>query len=121
MLNFYYILSIFINLTIITLIFWLITQLEIFFNKNTNHEIKSTVYECGFLTINKNIFPVTLNLILLLFFVIIYEIEFILIIPIILISNTFTYSLNFLLGVLLFIIIITLYLDIWLQKINWVY
>lgn len=121
MLNIYIFIIILINISIITIIFWLITLIELYFNKNTQHETKSVVYECGFLTINKNIFPVTLNLIILLFFVILYEVEFILILPIFLSINTFSNIQIILSSIIFLIIITTLYMDIWLKKINWIY
>lgn len=96
-------------------------MIEVFFNKNTHNKIKTDVYECGFITINKNIFPVTLNLIILLFFVIIYEIEFILLIPFLLSTQILTNVYYIYTSLLFFFIILTLYFDIWLLKINWIY
>lgn len=109
------------NFIIITIIFWLITLLELYLNKNTNNDIKTTIYECGFLTINKNIFQINYNTIILLLFVIIYEVEFIILIPIFLSLSWATTNVILSIGFLFFVIIITLYFDIWLNKLSWVY
>lgn len=109
------------NISVVTVIFWLITLLEIYFNKNTQHEVKSSVYECGFLTVNKNVFPVTTNLIILLMFAVIYEVEFLVVVPLFLSINVLTVTQLFNLILIFFVIIMTLYVDIWLKKINWIY
>ena len=109
------------NFFIITILFWVITLLELIFNKNTDNSIKTDVYECGFNTVSKINFPVTLNTIILLFFVLIYEVEFILLTPLMLLTTGQLNSIIINLTLLFFIIIITLYLDIWLKKIYWVY
>lgn len=121
MLNTYIYIIILCNISIITIIFWLITLIEIYFNKNTQHEIKSSVYECGFLTVNKNIFPVTTNLVILLMFAVVYEVEFIVVTPLFLSINVLTVTQLFSFALIFFVIIITLYVDIWLKKINWIY
>lgn len=111
----------FISFTIVAVLFWAITLLELFFNKNFNNFTKTTVYECGFLTINKNTLPITLNVITLLFFVIIYEIEFILLVPFLLSVNLANTTLLICVATLLFVIILTLYWDFFLNKLNWNY
>lgn len=87
-------------------------MLEVYFNKNTQHETKTNIYECGFLTVGKNIFPVTLNLILLLFFVIIYEVEFVLIVPLFITFIQISNHTIFIICSLFYIITLTLYFDI---------
>ncbi len=109
------------NISVVTVIFWLITLFEIYLNKNTQHETKSSVYECGFLTVNKNVFPVTTNLIILLMFAVVYEVEFIVITPLFLSINVLTVTQLFSLVLIFFVIVVTLYIDIWLKKINWIY
>lgn len=110
-----------INFVLVSMLFWLITLIELIFNKNTDNQIKNDVYECGFNTINKTVFPVTLNTIILLFFVIIYEVEFVLLTPLLLLTTgPLTYYIVNTLIIFNFIIA-TLYLDIWLKKIYWVY
>lgn len=114
-------LLILINFVVVTLIFWLLTLVELMLNKNTDNEIKNDVYECGFNTINKTTFPVTLNTIILLLFVIIYEVEFIILTPFLLNLTVSIGNLTYYFSFLFLTIIITLYLDIWLKKIFWVY
>lgn len=114
-------LFIFINFVLLTIIFWLITLIEYYININTDNNVKSDIYECGFITINKNIFPINLNTIILLFFVIIYEIELIFLAPFF-INFKFTSNLIVIaMLVIILIIVSTLYFDIWLKKINWIY
>lgn len=110
-----------INFTIVTAIFWLLTLVELSLNKSTDNDIKNDVYECGFNTINKTTFPVTLNTITLLMFVIVYEVEFVILTPFLLNFTVNIGSLIFPFIVLFAVIIVTLYLDIWLKKIYWVY
>ena len=112
-------LLLFISFTTVAVLFWALTLLELFFNKNFNNFTKTTVYECGFLTINKNTFPITLNIITLLFFVIIYEIEFILLVPFLLSVNLANTSLIVFTFSLMWLIVITLYWDFFLNKLNW--
>lgn len=109
------------NFVLVTIIFWLITLLELYINKNTNNNTKTTIYECGFLTINKNIFQINYNTIILLLFVIVYEVEFIILIPLFLSVTWLSSSLMFGLSILLLIIVLTLYFDIWLNKLAWLY
>lgn len=109
------------NFSIITVILWIITLIESYTNKNTSHNVKQTIYECGFFSISKNVLPLSVNTIILAIFVVIYEVELILLIPIslnwfflsILTTNT--------LFVVIYIIFLTLCLDFFLNKLNWVY
>ena len=109
------------NFSIVTVLFWLLTLVELKLNKSTDNDIKNDVYECGFNTINKTTFPVTLNTIVMLMFVIVYEAELVVLIPFLLnlaVSIGWaTYQLSF----LFLVIIVTLYLDVWLKRIYWVY
>lgn len=110
-----------INFLIVTLIFWLITLIELGLNTNSDNPIKNDVYECGFKTVNKVTFPVTLNTIVLLLFVVIYEIEFIALLPVFLNFKISIGGVIILFLFLFWIIIVTLYLDVLLKKIYWVY
>lgn len=121
MLNNGILLLLFTNFSIISLILWLVTFLECYINKNTQHYTKTTVYECGFWTINKNVFPISLNTILLLLFVIIYEVELILLTPLLVTSYTNSFQIHTLVLVVIYFVIITLLLDVNLKKITWVY
>lgn len=101
-----------INFVAVTFVFWLLTLVELFLNKSTDNEVKNDVYECGFNTINKTTFPITLNTIILLMFVIVYEVEFIILTPLLLNFTVNINSLVFPFGFLFLVIIVTLYLDI---------
>lgn len=121
MLNSFVVTILIFNFTVVSLILWLVTLLEVYVNKNTNHFIKSTVYECGFFSVSKNTVPISLNTIILVLFVFIYEIEFIILLPVTL--NWFyiniTNSINLI--VIVYVIFITLVLDFYLNKLNWVF
>lgn len=121
MLNNWVMTILFINFSIVSIILWLVTGLECYINKNTNHKIKNTIYECGFITISKNIFPISLNTILLLLFVIIYEIEFILMTPLLITMYTSGISTKLVTLIFFYVIILTLLIDINLRKVTWVF
>lgn len=99
----------------------MLTLVELILNKNTDNEVKNDVYECGFNTINKTTFPVTLNTVVLLMFVIVYEVEFVILTPLLLNFTVNIGNVVLPLSFLFLVIITTLYLDIWLKKIYWVY
>jgi len=107
------------NILIFTLIFWLLTWIGEFFFTKKNHSTKKNFYECGFKSVSDINIQINFNFSMICVFLILYDIEFTLLIPVF--FNLFYISyFNFLL-ILLFIslIILSLIYDWQLNALNW--
>lgn len=109
------------NIFVFSLIFWGLTVLGSFFYKKKNHFMKKQYYECGFKVISDINIQINLNFILLCVFLILYDIEFTLLFPVLFnFTNIFFFQyILFLLFVLL--IILSLYYDIQMNALSWQY
>ena len=109
------------NIFVFSLIFWGLTVIGSFFYKKKNHFMKKQFYECGFKAISDVNLQINLNFILLCVFLILYDIEFTLLFPILLnFSNIFFFQyVIFLLFVIL--ILLSLYYDIQMNALSWQY
>lgn len=101
-------------LNVLTLIDWK-------FNKNTLHGNKSKLFECGFETTSLTNTTITVGSLLLLLFVILYEIEFFFIIIIFVEFNNLNFFFKLLSSFLLITIVLTVYLDFKNKQIQWLY
>jgi NADH:ubiquinone oxidoreductase subunit 3 (subunit A) len=109
------------NIFVFSLIFWGLTVLGSFFYKKKHHFMKKQFYECGFKSISDVNFQINLNFILLCVFLILYDIEFTLLFPLLFNFNNiyFFQYIMFLFFVLL--IILSLYYDIQMNALSWQY
>ncbi len=81
--------NIIINAILFSFIFWILTFVSKYLYSNKYYNTKNNFYECGFKNINKK--PAyEINFILLLLFILIYDGEFLLIIPFSLNANVYT-------------------------------
>lgn len=107
--------------TIIIFILWVITINVIFLQKNTFNNNKNLNYECGFIT-NTNIkISITFNTVLLCLLLVIYEIEFLILIPFIFNFFLNNFFVNIYIILIINIIILTLVLDNYYKITKWIY
>lgn len=118
--NIYLYLFIF-NIIIISLLFWVVSFLNFLTIRNKNYYLSNTIYECGFKSVTNINLSIKIGSIIAVIFLIMYEIEFILLIPIF--FNTNFLSNVSLLNLIFFFIflVLTFYLDIYLNAIKWIY
>ena len=107
------------NLFLFTFIFWALTLCTRYFFNNSIHKYKLTFYECGFKSINKITIHISFNCLLILLFLLLYDLEFLLFFPFV--ANIFSISLfSFIIFLIcVFFIIISLYIDYELSSLNW--
>ena len=109
------------NIFIFSLIFWGLTVIGSFFYKKKNHFMKKQYYECGFKAISDVNIQINLNFILLCVFLILYDIEFTLLFPILLnFSNVFFFQ-YFIFLLFVSLILLSLYYDIQMNALSWQY
>lgn len=116
--NFFFII-IFFNCILVSILLWLITFVGSYFFTVKNNNLQKTNFECGFFTVNKNILQINLNFFTSAIFLLLYDLEFILLIPFF--FNFFLINIYYKLIVFLFLIvlIVTLLFDIESNSINW--
>jgi NADH-quinone oxidoreductase subunit A len=107
------------NIIIFAFIFWFLTFAGEFFFKKKNHITKKNFYECGFKTNSDINIQINFNFCLIAAFLILYDIEFILLVPVF--FNIMYINLFQLIIVILFIslILISLIYDWKLNALNW--
>lgn len=109
------------NVFIFTLIFWGLTVLGSYFYKKKNHTSKRQFYECGFKVFSDINIQINLNFAMLCVFLILYDIEFVLLFPILFnILNITIYQFIFFLAFVL-LIILSLYYDWQTNALSWQY
>lgn len=107
------------NIFIFTLIFWLLTWIGEYFFKKKNHKNKKKFYECGFKSISDINIQINFNFSLICVFLILYDIEFTLLIPIL--FNLYYISIfqYFILIIFIILIILSLIYDWQMNALNW--
>ncbi len=116
-----YIVFIFFNCFLISFIFWLLTFIGYLFRDSYENYTAGSFYECGFRSLQNNTISFNLNTISIALFLVIYEIEFLLIVP-------HSFSLFFYNDinntwfiVFILFIFVTLLFDLMLDVIKWEY
>lgn len=109
------------NIFIFSFIFWGLTWAGEYFFKKKNQSSKKNFYECGFKSTSDINIQINLNFSILCVFLILYDIEFTFILPI-LINFTFSSLFQYILiNVFIVIIIISLVYDWQMNAMNWQY
>lgn len=109
------------NIFIFSFIFWGLTWAGEYFYKRKNHASKKNFYECGFKSTTDINIQINLNFSILCVFLILYDIEFTFLLPI-LINFTFVSFFQYiLLNIFILIIIISLVYDWQMNALNWQY
>lgn len=107
------------NVFVFSLIFWLLLILCNYFYKVKNQTSKRHFCECGFKSLSDLNIQINLNFILLAVFLILYDIEFTLLFPIL--FNILLININQYIYFIFFIILIisSLYFDIQMNALSW--
>lgn len=109
------------NVFIFSIIFWLLTWGCEYFYKKRNHTTKKQIYECGFKSFDNLNIQININFILICVFLVLYDLEFILLIP--LLFNLYNATIfNFVIFFFfLILIIVSLLYDWQMQALSWQY
>lgn len=98
------------NVAIFSIIFWLLTWGAEYFYTKKNHLSKKQFYECGFKTLSELNMQININFSMLCIFLILYDIEFTFLFPILFnMLNISIFEYLFLIIFILFIILSLLY------------
>lgn len=109
------------NILLFGLIFWFLTWGSEYFFTKKNHLATKQFYECGFKSLSDLNMQINLNFSMICVFLILYDIEFTLIYPIIFnISNSSILELVFVVF-FTFLIILSLLYDWQMNALNWQY
>jgi NADH:ubiquinone oxidoreductase subunit 3 (subunit A) len=107
------------NILIFGIIFWLLTWgAEYFFTKKT-HMAKKQTYECGFRTISDLNIQINLNFSMLCVFLVLYDVEFTLLYPLLFNYASVTTLEFFVLFFFVAIILFSLYYDWQFNTLGW--
>ena len=109
------------NVLLFGMIFWLLVWASEYFFTKKNHLAKKQFYECGFKTLSELNIQINLNFSMMCVFLILYDIEFTFLFPIL--FNFWNISiLNFLFLILFLILILaSLYYDWQFNTLSWQY
>lgn len=108
-----------INALLFSLIFWILTFILKFYYSNKNFTYKLNFYECGFKSLNNIKIQYNINFILLILFLLIYDGEFLILIPLSLNMGILTFNSIFLLFVFILLLIVTLVFDLIYNALDW--
>lgn len=103
--------NIIINAFFFSFIFWFLTFLFKYYYSNKNYNYKLNFYECGFKSLNNIKIQYNLNFILIILFLLIYDGEFLILVPICLNISIINFFSIFLLIFFLLLLIFTLIFD----------
>lgn len=107
------------NIIVFSLIFWVLTWACEYFYKKRTHISKKQIYECGFKTFDSLNIQINLNFILLCIFLVLYDIEFVFLIPVIFnIQSLYLLSYVILL-IFVFLILLSLVYDWQMHALSW--
>lgn len=107
------------NAIIFSLIFWILTFLFKFYYSNKNYNYKLNFYECGFKSLNNMKIQYNINFTLIILFLLIYDGEFLILIPIALNINILNFVSLFLLLLFLLLLLFTLLFDYIFNSLEW--
>lgn len=108
-----------INASIFSLIFWILTFILKYFYSNKNYNYKLNFYECGFKSITNIKIQYNINFILIILFLLIYDGEFLVLIPAALNVKLLTFSSLILVFLFIVLLLITLVFDLAYNSLEW--
>jgi len=115
------------NACIFSLIFWILTFSLKYFYSNKNFEYKLNFYECGFKSLTNIKIQYNINFVLIILFLIIYDGEFLFLIPFALNVSIASFASLFLIFFFIFFLTVTILYDLiynsleWQVKIRWLF
>jgi NADH:ubiquinone oxidoreductase subunit 3 (subunit A) len=107
------------NVFIFGLIFWLLTWAGEYVVSKKNHVSKRQFYECGFKSLSELNVQINMNFTMLCVFLVLYDIEFTLLFPVLFNFSYVTYTSFFLFLIFIFFIVLSLYYDIQMNSLSW--
>lgn len=107
------------NALIFSFIFWLLTFIFKYYYSNKNFNYKLNFYECGFKSLNNIKIQYNINFTLIMLFLLIYDGEFLILVPIALNINILNFTALFLLIVFILLLIFTLIFDYIFNSLEW--
>lgn len=110
-----------VNVVIFCMIFWALTILGELYYRKAEHTSKKQYYECGFKSLSANHIGVNINFTLLAVFLILYDVEFVVLYPALFNFSIITFSQYVFFIVFIVFILVSLYYDYQVNALNWQY
>lgn len=107
------------NAIIFSFTFWLLTFLFKFYYSNKNYNYKLNFYECGFKSLNNLKIQYNINFTLIILFLLIYDGEFLILVPVALNISILNFTSLFLLIIFILLLIFTLLFDYIFNSLEW--
>jgi NADH:ubiquinone oxidoreductase subunit 3 (subunit A) len=107
------------NAIIFSFIFWILTFSFKYYYSNKNYNYKLNFYECGFKSLNTIKIQYNINFTLIILFLLIYDGEFLILVPIALNVNILNFVSLFLLILFMLLLIFTLLFDYMFNSLEW--
>jgi NADH:ubiquinone oxidoreductase subunit 3 (subunit A) len=111
--------NVIINAVLFSFIFWILTFCFKYYYSNKNFNYKLNFYECGFKSLSNIKVQYNINFILIILFLLVYDGEFLILIPASLNISILNFTSLFLLIFFIFLLIITLVLDLIYNSLEW--
>lgn len=108
-----------VNVILFSLIFWIITFILKYYYSNKNFNYKLNFYECGFKSLNNIKIQYNINFILIVLFLLIYDGEFLVLIPLSLNISLLNFISVILLFLFMILLIVTLLYDLIYNSLEW--
>lgn len=108
-----------INAIFFSFIFWILTFILKFFYSHKNFNYKLNFYECGFQSLNNLKIQYNINFILIILFLLIYDGEFLILIPIALNISIINFTSIILLSIFMCLLILILMYDLMFNSLEW--
>lgn len=107
------------NAIFFSFIFWFLTFILKYYYSNKNYNYKLNFYECGFKSLTNIKTQYNINFILIVLFLLIYDGEFFILIPIALNINILNFTSLFILLIFIILLVFTLILDLVYNSLEW--
>lgn len=107
------------NAIFFSFIFWILTFIFKIYYSNKNYNYKLNFYECGFKSLNNIKIQYNINFILIILFLLIYDGEFLILIPAALNVNILNFISLFVIVIFMILLIITLIFDYIFNALEW--
>lgn len=108
-----------VNAFLFSLIFWFLTFLLKFYYSNKNFNYKLSFYECGFKSLTNIKVQYNINFILIVLFLLIYDGEFLVLIPLSLNISLLNFVSLFVLFLFIVLLLVTLLFDLIYSSLEW--
>jgi len=107
------------NATLFSFIFWIITFLLKFYYSNKNFNYKLNFYECGFKSLTNIKVQYNINFTLIMLFLLIYDGEFLILIPFALNISIINFTSIILLILFITLLVVTIVYDMLYNSLEW--